>query len=216
MLRIANLSFGFRHRPLFQDVSLTVRRGELVHLAGPNGAGKSTFMSVVAGLLTAEKGTVDFHPDATATSDGSAANDRRVYSEYLPAEANGLHVKMDAVRNLRFWTTLRGAPATDSAIEGALAHWNLDHPLLRHDFAVEKFSTGMKRRLALARLSLSPAPLWLLDEPVYGLDAQAMSVFSSLLRAHLDKQGLALVVSHDLKPLDGLIARSVTLGGVAR
>ncbi len=210
MLRIVKLSFGFRHRPLFQDVSLTVGRGELVHLAGPNGAGKSTFMSVVAGLLTADHGAVEFFPDGEAAP---AADDRRAYSEYLPAEANGLHVKMDAVRNLRFWTTLRGTPASDAAIEGALAHWNLDHPLLRHDFAVEKFSTGMKRRLALARLSLSPAPLWLLDEPVYGLDAQAMAVFSALLRAHLDGNGMALVISHDLKPLDGLIARTVDLGG---
>ena len=212
MLRISKLSFGFRHRPLFQDVSLTVDRGELVHLVGPNGAGKSTFMSVVAGLLTAEKGAVDYIPYGSS----EPASDRRTYSEYLPAEANGLHVKMDAVTNLRFWTALRGEAASDVAIETALAHWNLDHPLLRHDFAVEKFSTGMKRRLALARLSLSPAPLWLLDEPVYGLDTQAMQVFSSLLGSHMKKGGLALVISHDLKPLDGLITRSVGLGGPTR
>lgn len=209
MLRTSQLSFGFRHRPLFQDVSLTVGRGELVHLAGPNGAGKSTFMSVVAGLLTPDKGEVAYFPQGGGHP---AASDRRQYSEYLPAEANGLHLKMDAVSNLHFWTALRGGVASASAIEAALAHWNLDHPLLRHDFAVEKFSTGMKRRLALARLSLSPVPLWLLDEPVYGLDTQAMGVFSKLLHTHLERGGLALVISHDLKPLDGLITRTVELG----
>lgn len=181
--------------------------GELVHLAGPNGAGKSTFMAIVAGLLAADRGAVDF------VEGGQAVDDRRAYCEYLPAEANGLHVKMDAVRNLRYWTALRGVEPEESVLVAALARWKLDHPLIRTDFPVEKFSTGMKRRLALARLSLSPAPLWLLDEPVYGLDAEAMAVFTRLLEEHLARKGLALVISHDLKPLEALISRTVDLGG---
>ena len=205
MLVLKNLSFGFRHRRLFSDLSLSVGPGELVHLAGPNGAGKSTLMSVVAGLLSPDKGEVEY------LTNGAPVDDRREHLEYLPAEANGLYVKMDATQNLLFWSRLRGRALTREAAFQALEPWNLNHALLRDGFPVEKFSTGMKRRLALSRLGLSPAPGWLLDEPVYGLDAQAMGIFHEQLKAHLAKGGLALVISHDLKPLEGLITRTVTV-----
>jgi heme exporter protein A len=207
MLEISNLSFGFRHRRLFQDLSLTAQGGELIHIAGPNGAGKSTFMAVVAGLLAADTGSIQYH------SDDVTVPDRREYLEYLPAEANGLYLKMDATQNLLFWANLRGVPLGREAAFAALDPWNLNHPLLRDGFPVDKFSTGMKRRLALARLGLSPAPGWLLDEPVYGLDAEAMSIFRDRLAAHLARGGFALVISHDLQPLNGLITRTVNLAG---
>lgn len=212
MLQVKDLSFGFRHRRLFDAVSFTVSPQELVHLAGPNGAGKSTFMSIVAGLLHPDKGDVSFFPGVGAAE---PVEDRRRFAEYLPAEANGLYVKMDATQNLLFWAELRGAKVGKAEIWKELERWNLNHALVRDGFPVEKFSTGMKRRLALARLALSPAPLWLLDEPLYGLDAQAVELFRGLLREHLDKGGLALVVSHDLVPLQGLITRKVVLGAAS-
>lgn len=180
-------------------------------MVGPNGAGKSTFMAVVAGLLRADSGTIEYFPGDE--KDGPAP-DRRVYLEYLPAEANGLFVKMDAVQNLSFWSELRGIAASEEQILQALRHWRLDHPLLRQGFPVEKFSTGMKRRLALARLQLSPAPCWLLDEPVYGLDAEATAAFTRLVASHLSKGGSGLVVSHETKPLEGLVTQSISLGAL--
>lgn len=208
MLHIRELSFGFRHRQLFTHLTLSVERGELVHLVGPNGAGKSTCMAVVAGLLGASHGRVDYCPDG-----GEPALDRRLYLEYLPAEANGLYVKMSARENLRFWAALRGMTLADQDLLAALAVWGLNHPLLIDNFSVEKYSTGMKRRLALARLTLSPASCWLLDEPVYGLDVAAIEIFRRELRAHLDSGGMALVISHDLSALSGIVTRSIRLDG---
>lgn len=213
MLRLTNLSFAFRHRRLFADVSLNVNPGELVHLRGQNGAGKSTLMAVVAGLLSPASGTVEYFPGVGATA---PTDDRRRFMEYLPAEANGLYLKMDAVQNLAFWSSLRGHDNNAERLYAALARWNLDHPLLRDRFPVEKFSTGMKRRLALARLDLAAVPCWLLDEPVYGLDAEAMVVFRNQLADHLQGGGMALVISHDLKPLEGLITNSLALGGTRK
>jgi len=213
MLVVHELSFGFRHRRLFEKLSLTVAAGELVHLSGPNGAGKSTFMSIVAGLLAPISGEVRYLPDA---SNQTPAPDRREYLEYLPAEANGLHLKMDATQNLLYWARLRGLELAREDAFRALEAWNLNHPLLRDDFPVEKFSTGMKRRLALARLGLSPTRGWLLDEPLYGLDVEATGAFATMLKTHLSRGGLALVISHDLKPLDGLITRTVSLGSPGR
>lgn len=209
MLQVKALTFGFRHRRLFEDVSFTVKPGELLHLAGPNGAGKSTMMSILAGLLLPEKGEVEFFPGKDAAA---PADDRRSFVEYLPAEANGLYVKMDATTNLQFWSRLRGLATTTEQVFQELDRWNLNHPLLRDGFSVEKFSTGMKRRLALARLNLSPAPCWLLDEPLYGLDTEAVQIFRAMIDRHLARGGLAVLVSHELKIFDGAITRTLTLG----
>ncbi|TWW09984.1 hypothetical protein E3A20_08890 [Planctomyces bekefii] len=136
-----------------------------------------------------------------------------MHLEYLPAEANGLYLKMDAMQNLSYWDALRGHDDNIERIRKALARWNLDHPLLRDRFPVEKFSTGMKRRLALARLDLANASGWLLDEPVYGLDAEAIVAFREQLSEHLKRGGLALIISHDLKAIEGLPCRSFQLSG---
>ena len=206
MLEITKLSFAFRHRRLFHDLSLQAGAGELVHVAGPNGAGKSTLLAIIAGLLPPASGSITYRSSA------GLVDDRRHYLEYLPAEANGLYLKLGATQNLQFWARLRGAELSTAAAWAALAPWNLNHPLLRDNFAVDKFSTGMKRRLALARLLLSPATGWLLDEPVYGLDTQAMAIFTAMLAGHLAAGGFALMVSHDLAPFQALITKTVVIG----
>jgi heme exporter protein A len=205
MLTVQGLSFGFRGRRLFSGVDLTVRAGELVKLAGPNGAGKSTLLLILAGLLAAERGDVRYE-----TASG-ASDDRRLYLEFLPAEANGIYLKMNALANLDFWSRLRGVGADLATVRRALARFGLDHPLLLGDFPVEKFSTGMKRRLALARLALSPAPCWLLDEPIYGLDTAGIASFRELLAEHLARGGLAVAVSHETEALKDLITQTYTI-----
>lgn len=207
MLVVSGLHFGFRHRPLFQGLDFRVSCKELAHLVGPNGCGKSTLMNIIAGLLEPDKGTVAFE------SPGDGVDDRRHFLEYLPAEANGLYVKMDAVDNLRYWSELRGQRFSQEDVYRALDVWGLNQPYLRERFPVERFSTGMKRRLAMARLTLSSAPCWLLDEPGYGLDKFAMSVLHQELARHLLHKGMVVVVSHDVSFLEGLITKTIALGG---
>lgn len=210
LLTVTNLSFAYRHRRLIDGMDLRVQRSELVHVVGPNGAGKSTLLAILAGLLRPDAGTIEFMPGGLASK---VASDRRQYLEYLPAESNALYLKMDAMQNLLFWAQLRGIAITEAQIIDALRRWQLDHPLLRQGFPVEKFSTGMKRRLALARLEISSAPCWLLDEPVYGLDAAATATFTQMVANHLAKGGSGLVVSHETKPIEPLVTSSLVLGG---
>ena len=206
MLAIENLSFGYGRRVLFNNLSLQVEPGTVTHIVGPNGAGKSTLMSIVAGLLSATDGKIEY------VHQNQEVEDRRDYLEYIPAEANGLFLKLDAINNLRFWCELRGVDSSLATIEPVLEQWSLAHKLIREGFAVEKFSTGMKRRLALARLGLSPAPMWLLDEPIYGLDTEAIATFRKALEQHIASGGGCLVVSHDTEPLAGLVTHTVNLG----
>ena len=208
MLKIQNLSFGFGSRRLFQDLNFDVNPGQLVHISGSNGVGKSTLLSVIAGTLAPLSGTVEFFPDKS----NNASNDSREYMEYVPAEANGLYMSMSAKENLVFWQRLRHGQENDIDIAESLSAWNLNQPWLTLGFPVSKFSTGMKRRLALVRLALAKVPCWVLDEPVYGLDEQAIGAFRHMLQAHLDSGGMAVLVSHDLTALKGLEFKTVTLG----
>jgi heme exporter protein A len=208
MLKISELTFGFRSRRLFEKISVELRPGELVHIAGQNGAGKSTFMSIIAGILAPQSGSIDFFPGKESPA---PVDDRRRFLEYLPAEANGMYTKMSAVQNLKFWSSLRGHNLSDNALFESLETWGLNHPVIRDRLPIEKFSTGMKRRLALARLQLSGVPCWLLDEPIYGLDTKGLESFHSILKSHLKAKGMCLVVSHDLKPLEGLDLRTLDL-----
>ena len=216
MLHILDLSFRYRNRPVFAGVNLTIKPGQLIHLKGPNGIGKSTLLATIAGLLPAATGQILMSANSqaepkVAVSDIPSA-DRRQVLEYVPAEANGLFLKMDALDNLRFWTGLRGRGVTDADLLKELNKWQLDHPLVAKNFPVYKFSTGMKRRLCLARLNLSETTGWLLDEPLYGLDQTATVTFQQIVRNHLSLGGFGLVVSHDLNPFERLITDTFQMG----
>lgn len=206
LLEVENLEFGYAARILIPSLSFTLASGELLHVQGPNGTGKSTLLALVAGLLHARRGVI--RPGSNAPA---GIRHLSAMLEYLPAEANGLYGRLDAEANLTLWLRLRGRTAVASDLDTALGTWGLDHPLVRRDFPVERFSTGMKRRLALARVMLSPAPVWLLDEPFYGLDDAGIRTFQDVLRAHLNKGGAALMVSHEVRPLEPFAPRSLRL-----
>lgn len=206
MLEIKELSFRYQFKVILSKLSFTVNPGEILHITGPNGSGKTTLMSILAGLRKESAGKIIYR-----LADGQLIEDRRSHVEYLPAEANALFGKMDAMSNLRFWRKLRGLDASDKALRPVLARWDLDHPLIRENFPVESFSTGMKRRLGLARLELSETPCWLLDEPLYGLDTKGIETFQEMLHHHHARQGLSIIVSHDTAPLQAFAVRRLDL-----
>ncbi len=181
MLVADTLSHAFQRRTLFQGVSFTVLSGQLLRIQGPNGIGKTTLLRLLAGLHTPRSGTISMPASW----------------EYLPAEGNALFGTLDAGANLHFWQQLRGLPLEEAKTREALLAWKIPAALLDLRFPVGKMSTGMRRRIALCRLSLSQTRYWLLDEPTSGLDAEGQAAFLALVKNHLAHQGAVILVSHD-------------------
>lgn len=170
-------------------MSLRVEAGETLALLGPNGSGKTTLLKVIAGAIAPTVGTGllfgrDMRRDRAAARAevGLLSGDTYLYDD------------LSARENLRFIAVMMGRPATDSSIAGALGRVGLD----RHgDERVRGFSSGMKRRLSLARLLLQQPRLLLLDEPYNSLDAAGADLVDAIVRQAARDGCAALLATHD-------------------
>jgi heme exporter protein A len=156
-------------RILFRGLSLSVGAGEIVHLAGPNGIGKSSLIRILAGLLRPFAGSVE------RVGGLALADERLALDGHLPLE-----------QALGFWQRIDRAGA-------AMADFGLDDLL---DVPVRYLSTGQRKRAALARVAASGAPIWLLDEPLNGLDTYWSGTTQAAIAAHAASGGAVVIASH--------------------
>jgi heme exporter protein A len=183
--RAINAWRGDRH--ILRDVSFVVRAGEFLKITGPNGVGKTTLLRVVCGLLPAETGQIDWCGRPVQ----GVSDEFHAQLGYL-GHPNSLKADLTARENLKFLAGLR-QELTDHEIDAALDRCGI---LSRGDLPARSLSAGQKRRLALARLLLAEASLWVLDEPVTNLDAAGVSLVEELVEDHVQRGGLALAAAH--------------------
>ena len=188
MLAAEDVAVFRGERLVFRDLALTVPAGGALVLAGPNGSGKSTLLRLLAGLVRPAAGRV-LWDGADALADLAAHGRRVVYLGHQDAVKPGLTVS----ENLRFAASVSGR-----SIASALSAVGLD---ALADLPARMLSAGQKRRLALSRLVLSAAPLWLLDEPTLGLDAASIDRFGDLLATHRAGGGMVVAATHVPLPL---------------
>jgi len=175
-------------RLVFRDLSFAVAPAGALLLLGPNGSGKSTLLRILAGLGRLEAGVLRWDGE-DALADRAAHAGRVAYLGHLDAIKPGLTV----TENLRF-----AAAIARRAIAPALAAVGLE---TLADLPARLLSAGQRRRLALARLALSPAKLWLLDEPTLGLDAASVERLGGLLASHRAGGGMIVTATHLKLPL---------------
>jgi len=190
VLRVEELACWRGERAVFAGLSFSLEAGEAVALLGPNGAGKSSLLRVLAGLLPTAEGRIlwagkDIRQDAPAHAG------RLRYLGHLDALKPALSVR----ENLAFHAALSGGD-----VDAALGSMGLA-PLA--ELPARVLSAGQRRRLAIARLALAPAALWLLDEPTVGLDTASIARFGTLLAAHCGQGGMVLAATHVPLPIVG-------------
>lgn len=183
MLQAAGLAAFRGERLVFSEVDFAVRAGGMLLLTGPNGSGKSTLLRLLAGLLRPAAGMLTWG-GANVFADLPAHAGRVAYVGHQDAVKPGL----TTAENLRFSARLSGGIVQDALDAVGLEELG--------DLPARMLSAGQRRRLALARLLLSRAPLWLLDEPTLGLDAASVDRFGVMLDAHRASGGMAVAATH--------------------
>jgi heme exporter protein A len=198
--RAINAWRGDRH--ILRDVSFVLRAGEFMKITGPNGVGKTTLIRVIIGLLPAESGTVlwDDRPI------GKARDDFHTNLGYL-GHPNSLKADLTARENLKYLAGLRQSIDVIS-IDQALDRVGI---LSRGDLPSRSLSAGQKRRLALARLLLADATVWIMDEPATNLDSAGVELVEDLIREHVERGGLVLAAAHQRLLDDANILRRLEL-----
>ena len=185
LLAARGLVFTRNDEPVFGPIDFEVAAGEALLVQGDNGAGKTTLLRVLAGLLRADAGVVDIDGKPARPALRSRAI---AYLGHLPA----LKADLDALQNLDFLCGLHGRRARQFPANALGMVGLADH----EETLARQLSAGQKKRLSLARLWLSPAPLWLLDEPYANLDLDGINLVNRMISAHLRDGGAALVTTH--------------------
>ncbi len=199
MLSVRELHMWRGDRHVLRGVSFAADPGKCLLLTGRNGAGKTTLIRVIAGLLEPEEGQVLWR-GASARATRDVFHSEMAYLGHEPP----LKADLNARENLKYSIGIRRAVAV-AEIDAALARTGAD---AFADRAVRLLSAGQRRRIALAGVLLTNAPLWLLDEPTTNLDTDGQQLVADLIGAHLGGGGLAVAAVHHALPLsDGLVVR---------
>jgi heme exporter protein A len=201
-LEVIDLACRRSGRQVFDRLSFVLGAGELLALTGRNGSGKTTLLRALALLLRPDAGTMRWQ-GADIRAEPETWRGRLAWLGHL----DGLKGDLSVRENLLAAERLRGAPPAEDRLDGALVAFDLASLATR---PVRSLSAGQRRRVALARVVLSQAPLWLLDEPLNALDASAQAAFRSALQNHLAAGGLAIAATH--ADLGMPAARTLELG----
>ena len=201
MLEAAHLTCQRGERTLFTNLSFTLGAGELLQIAGPNGSGKTSLLKLLCGLSPPAVGEIRWQ-GAPARGE-----DFRRQLFYL-GHQHAVKEELSALENLRISTDLAGEPLTDAEAVDALDRIGLAG---REHLPAKVLSQGQKRRVALARLLVSKASLWILDEPLAALDVGAVDLIQSCLAAHLANQGSVVLTTHQALQVPGITPQRIEL-----
>jgi len=207
-VEIRGMAKSFNGEPVLDKINFKVRKGEIFGYLGPNGSGKTTTMRIMLGLLKPTSGRVLING---TEPDDSASYLRSRIGVLL--ENNGLYERLSAYQNLLYYARLYGVPEPDRVekIEGLLKFAGLSD---RRNEKTGRFSTGMKRKLGLARAMIHNPEILFLDEPTAGLDPESRMIVRDLILRLSEDEGMTVFLNtHDLSEVEKVCSNAAILEG---
>lgn len=203
MLEVSNLACSRGDHPLFSGLSFSLSAGELMQVKGPNGSGKTSLLRTLCGFLRPDEGEIRWE----------GQNVRELDEEYFAhlvylGHHNAIKDELNALENLRISAGLSGIELSNTEAIAALRRMGLRG---RETLPVRVLSQGQRRRVALARLLIGDAPLWVLDEPLTALDVGAVALIQELIGEHLARDGMVIFTTHQPLAVDGVEMRGLDL-----
>ena len=203
MLEISDLACTRGDHRLFSGLSFSLSEGELLQVEGVNGSGKTSLLRTLCGFMMPEAGVIRWRGE-----------DIRKLSEEYHAEMiylghlNAIKDELNALENLYINAGLAGYSLDDKQAISALRRMGLRG---RETLPVKVLSQGQRRRVALARLLVGSAPLWILDEPLTALDVGAVALMQELIGEHLASKGMVIYTTHQPLEVAGVVTRRLSL-----
>jgi len=186
-------------RTLFSELSFTIQPGQLLLVEGENGSGKTSLLRIISGIRLADTGKIYFRQDGSEGEQAEQVSSTDSYEgkiSYL-GHLDGNKLDLTVLENLQFIQAMNSNGLCD--LHSALEKVGLKY---FEDQLVSNLSAGQRRRLALARLLISGAPLWVLDEPFTALDTKGIEMVESIILQQLDNHGMVIMTSHHSVSID--------------
>lgn len=173
---------------LFTALSLTVNSGDFVQIEGHNGIGKTSLLRILVGLAQQLEGHIFWNNELIQKQ-----REEYQYNLLYLGHHSGIKPELTAWENLKFYQHISACEQGEEILWQVLETVGL---LGREDIPAAQLSAGQQRRIALARLWLSKAPLWILDEPFTAIDKKGVQVLTALFEQHVQQGGIVIFTSH--------------------
>ncbi len=203
MLEVSNLACSRGDHRLFSGLSFNLHLGQIMQVQGANGSGKTSLLRTLCGFIMPDEGGIAW----------CGKNIRDLDDEYYEqilylGHLNAIKDELSALENLLISAGLAGIELDEKEALGALRRMGLRG---REMLPAKVLSQGQRRRVALARLLVSDAKLWILDEPLTALDVGAVALIQELIAEHLARQGMVIFTTHQPLHVAGMEMRILSL-----
>ncbi len=201
-LEVDGISCRRQDRLLFENLSFSLSPGEILEVRGPNGSGKTSLLRMLCGLRHPDEGQILWQGQ-------SIDEEPTVFARHLCylGHRTGLNADLTPLENLRLEAAIYGLDS--ELIPAVLERMGLSQALGLH---CDALSAGQRQRVALARLVLREAQLWVLDEPYASLDKTAQNQVQAMMARHCEGGGAIVFTTHQPMPFDGINLQHLTLG----